>query len=95
MPRASIEDAMTAAGFTLCETGGGCDAWIRHNTDESWGAFGSVWITEGEDPLAPRTLSAPATLGVYNEDATGAPIALFTFPSVRAALRWLVSNRRS
>lgn len=94
-PTPALVQAMTAAGFTLQSTGGGCDAWIRENTHESWGGFGSVWITEGDDPSAPLTLSAPATLGVYGtEDCGGAPIALFRFPSVKVALAYLVSNSR-
>lgn len=94
-PSPALVQAMTAAGFTLQSTGGGCDAWIRENGHEQWGGFGSVWITEGDDPSAPLTLNAPATLGVYGtEDSGGAPIALFLFPNVRTALRWLVSNAR-
>lgn len=95
MARTNIADAMAAAGFVLRETGGGCDAWIRENTDENWGASGSVWITETDGARAPRTLSSPAALGVYGDEPLGVHIALFTFPSVRTALRWLVSNSRA
>jgi hypothetical protein len=84
-PTAALTAAMSAEGFVWCETGGGCSAWIRHNA----GGVGSIWITEGPDPLAPLTLSAPVTLGVYGEDVHADPIALFFFPSVRTALRWL------
>jgi hypothetical protein len=94
-PTVALTAAMSAAGFELRETGGGCDAWIRENTDENWGAFGSVWITETSEARAPQTLSAPAALGVYGDEPLGAPIALFTFPNVRTALRWLVSNSRA
>ncbi len=93
MARTNVADAMAAAGFTLCETGGGCTAWIRLNTDESWGSSGSVWITDADGGHAPDSLSSPATLGVYGDEPLDVHIALFTFPSVRTALRWLVSNR--
>jgi hypothetical protein len=73
---------MTARGFVLEETGGGCDAFIRNGEE---GEEGSVWVTAHCDPSAPTQLDEPIDVGFYIGDSLGGdPILRLYFPSVLA-----------
>lgn len=71
-----VVELMSANGFWLEQTGGGCTAWIRYGTESQ------LWVTEFDSPSAPLTSREPIALGVYQPDSTESTICLLTFENL-------------
>jgi hypothetical protein len=68
---------MTAAGFTVTHTGGGCLAWERTFPDGRY-----IWLCDEDQELHGQ----PVVCGLY--DREGDPLAADYCPTWEEALRW-------
>lgn len=78
-PLGEINGSLTAdSRWTVTATGGNCEAWERPLVKHYW------WITAGDSPSLPLTMTEPAMLGLYNLD--GDCIGVWDCESVWSAL---------
>lgn len=55
----SVETTLTALGYRLVQTGGGCTAYEKTTDD------GIVLVTRSDNPSAPERIEEPVCVGLY------------------------------
>lgn len=68
--------ALDELGFSLENTGGGCEAYVAHRSTISGDV--DVYITVQDDPSAPESLDDAVTIGFYPITEDGEMSDLFT-----------------
>lgn len=83
--RAYVVTEMTADGWTLEQTGGGCEAFtldLEEGTEAN--GYPYLMLTTDGDPSIP-TATEPVVVGMYVPEVSEA-LAMFSYPTFRDAL---------
>lgn len=76
-----IAEAMTARGFILEHTGGGCEAFIKYE-EQDGEVIGQVMVTREEDPSVPDEMGEPVDVGYYVGEDCDICVFFMRFPSL-------------